>query len=72
MTQSNNIQPPNSSPSPLIVCENLVKIYKVAELEVVALQGMDLLALQFQSCPKLKHTLFLLSNTPSIYNILSC
>jgi ABC-type lipoprotein export system ATPase subunit len=25
-----------------IVCENLVKIYKVAELEVVALQGLDL------------------------------
>ena len=30
------------SPSPLIICENLVKIYKVAELEVVALQGLDL------------------------------
>ncbi|RPJ38645.1 MAG: ABC transporter ATP-binding protein [Chloroflexi bacterium] len=28
---------------PLIVCENLVKIYKVADLEVVALQGLDLL-----------------------------
>ena len=28
---------------PLIVCENLVKIYKVAELEVVALQGLDLI-----------------------------
>jgi putative ABC transport system ATP-binding protein len=27
---------------PLIVCENLVKIYKVADLEVVALQGLDL------------------------------
>ena len=26
----------------LIVCENLVKIYKVADLEVVALQGLDL------------------------------
>jgi len=26
-----------------IVCENLVKIYKVADLEVVALQGLDLL-----------------------------
>lgn len=26
---------------PLILCENLVKIYKVAELEVVALQGLD-------------------------------
>ena len=27
---------------PLIVCDNLVKIYKVTELEVVALQGLDL------------------------------
>ncbi len=27
---------------PIIVCENLVKIFKVAELEVVALQGLDL------------------------------
>lgn len=27
---------------PLIVCENLVKIYKVTEIEVVALQGLDL------------------------------
>ena len=27
---------------PIIVCENLVKIYKVADLEVVALQGLDL------------------------------
>jgi ABC-type lipoprotein export system ATPase subunit len=27
----------------LIVCDNLVKIYKVGELEVVALQGLDLL-----------------------------
>ncbi|MBX3055366.1 MAG: ATP-binding cassette domain-containing protein [Anaerolineae bacterium] len=27
---------------PFILCENLVKIYKVAELEVVALQGLDL------------------------------
>src|SRR6266849_6438711 len=26
----------------LIVCDNLVKIYKVADLEVVALQGLDL------------------------------
>jgi ABC-type lipoprotein export system ATPase subunit len=28
--------------TPAITCENLVKIYKVAELEVVALQGLDL------------------------------
>ncbi|HKS69936.1 MAG TPA: ATP-binding cassette domain-containing protein, partial [Ktedonobacterales bacterium] len=26
----------------LVTCENLVKIYKVADLEVVALQGLDL------------------------------
>lgn len=31
-----------SAQSPLIVCDNLVKIYKVADLEVVALQGLDL------------------------------
>ena len=30
------------SAAPAIVCDNLVKIYKVAELEVVALQGLDL------------------------------
>ena len=28
--------------TPMILCENLVKIYKVADLEVVALQGLDL------------------------------
>ena len=27
---------------PLVVCDNLVKIYKVADLEVVALKGLDL------------------------------
>jgi ABC-type lipoprotein export system ATPase subunit len=27
---------------PLVLCDNLVKIYKVADLEVVALQGLDL------------------------------
>src|SRR5919197_203970 len=27
---------------PFIICENLVKIYKVADLEVFALQGLDL------------------------------
>ena len=30
------------SARPAILCENLVKIYKVADLEVVALQGLDL------------------------------
>src|SRR5579875_3076855 len=29
-------------PEPIVLCENLVKIYKVADLEVVALQGLDL------------------------------
>ena len=28
---------------PLIICENLVKIYKVQDLEVVALQGLDII-----------------------------
>ena len=28
--------------SPFITCDNLVKIYKIADLEVVALQGLDL------------------------------
>src|SRR5947209_8611929 len=27
---------------PIVLCDNLVKIYKVADLEVVALQGLDL------------------------------
>src|ERR671927_476809 len=31
-----------SEASPFILCSNLVKIYKLAELEVVALQGLDL------------------------------
>ena len=31
-----------ASPAPMILCENLVRIYKVADLEVVALQGLDL------------------------------
>lgn len=30
------------SNEPLIICDNLVKIYKLADLEVVALQGLDL------------------------------
>ncbi|MDQ2887309.1 MAG: ATP-binding cassette domain-containing protein [Chloroflexota bacterium] len=29
-------------PGAIVVCDNLVKIYKVADLEVVALQGLDL------------------------------
>jgi putative ABC transport system ATP-binding protein len=31
-----------AAPSHAILCDNLVKIYKVADLEVVALQGLDL------------------------------
>lgn len=33
-------------PEPLVLCDNLVKIYKVADLEVVALQGLDLEVVQ--------------------------
>ncbi|MBN2007128.1 MAG: ATP-binding cassette domain-containing protein [Anaerolineae bacterium] len=33
---------PANGTAPFIVCDNLVKIYKIAELEVVALQGLDL------------------------------
>lgn len=32
----------SSARPPRIVCDNLVKIYKIADLEVVALQGLDL------------------------------
>jgi len=38
--------PPAAAKSALIVCDNLVKIYKVAELEVFALQGLDLVVNQ--------------------------
>lgn len=31
-----------SAKEPFIICDNLVKIYKVAELEIVALQGLDI------------------------------
>ena len=27
---------------PIITCDNLVKIYRIADLEVMALQGLDL------------------------------
>jgi ABC-type lipoprotein export system ATPase subunit len=39
-------EPPLGFSGPLIVCESLVKIYKVADLEVVALQGLDLIVEQ--------------------------
>ena len=32
-----------ASNGPMILCDGLVKIYKVQDLEVVALQGLDLL-----------------------------
>src|SRR4029453_9959208 len=38
--------PTSTADGPLIVCESLVKIYKVADLEVVALQGLDLVVEQ--------------------------
>jgi ABC-type lipoprotein export system ATPase subunit len=41
------VPPPSTTTTgPLIVCESLVKIYKVADLEVVALQGLDLVVEQ--------------------------
>src|SRR5437867_4880439 len=42
--QQTKEQPVQAAPEDsFIFCENLVKIYKVADLEVVALQGLDLL-----------------------------
>jgi ABC-type lipoprotein export system ATPase subunit/bifunctional DNA-binding transcriptional regulator/antitoxin component of YhaV-PrlF toxin-antitoxin module len=46
MTLDNESLPSPFSPpdsDPLIICDNLVKIYKVADLEVFALQGLDLI-----------------------------
>lgn len=40
---SHPLTPPRPAREPAIRCDNLVKIYKVADLEVVALQGLDLL-----------------------------
>ena len=36
------VQVEGSSGGPLVVCDNLVKIYQIDEIEVVALQGLDL------------------------------
>lgn len=41
--QASAIDKPRFGGDAVIVCDNLVKIYKVAELEVVALQGLDLI-----------------------------
>jgi ABC-type lipoprotein export system ATPase subunit len=49
MTEVTNAAPlpgPNGQTDIFIECENMVKIYKVADLEVVALQGLDLLVRQ--------------------------
>ncbi len=39
---TSKIVPEKVNNSPFIVCDNLVKIYQIANLEVVALQGLDL------------------------------
>ena len=39
-------EPPRTAGPALVLCENLVKIYKVADLEVVALQGLDRMAVE--------------------------
>ena len=36
------VQAAGADNAPLVVCDNLVKIYQIEELEVVALQGLDL------------------------------
>ena len=40
--QAATAQPRARDGEPFIICDNLVKIYKVADLEAVALQGLDL------------------------------
>ncbi len=42
MAMMHLMQPLQGAPDALMVCDNLVKIYKVDDLEVVALQGLDL------------------------------
>ena len=37
-----NVVESGAAATPFIICDNLVKIYKIADLEVVALQGLDL------------------------------
>ncbi|HEU4895725.1 MAG TPA: ABC transporter ATP-binding protein [Acidimicrobiia bacterium] len=46
MTANSSAGRPRYGGDSLIVCDNLVKIYKVADLEVVALQGLDLVVEQ--------------------------
>jgi len=45
-TTAQTLGPQTADHSIFIECDNLVKIYKVADLEVVALQGLDLLVRQ--------------------------
>ena len=42
MAMSHLLEPLLVAPDALMVCDNLVKIYKVDDIEVVALQGLDL------------------------------
>jgi ABC-type lipoprotein export system ATPase subunit len=42
MAMMHLMQPLQGAPDALMVCDNLVKIYKVDDIEVVALQGLDL------------------------------
>ena len=44
--QAASRQRPQFGDGAQIICDNLVKIYKIAELEVVALQGLDLIVEQ--------------------------
>ena len=39
----------STAAAPFVTCENLVKIYKIADLEVVALQGLDMMDPQGRS-----------------------
>jgi ABC-type lipoprotein export system ATPase subunit len=43
ITRPGHLRPPQFGDGAEIVCDNLVRIFKVADLEVVALQGLDLL-----------------------------
>ncbi|MBN1246914.1 MAG: ABC transporter ATP-binding protein [Anaerolineae bacterium] len=40
--QVDTVSESGAASTPFIICDNLVKIYKIADLEVVALQGLDL------------------------------
>jgi ABC-type lipoprotein export system ATPase subunit len=42
LTDAGRVTPHRFGGGAIIVCDNLVKIYKIADLEVVALQGLDL------------------------------